>query len=118
MSAPLPADLQVLCLCADWCGTCRDYRPLFAQLAREHPALRFAWVDVEDHAEWADDFDVETFPTVLIASAQGVHFFGPTLPNTQTLSRLLVALPGAAPASPEVAALLAAVRRDPAGFGL
>ncbi|RYF82574.1 MAG: thioredoxin [Comamonadaceae bacterium] len=110
------AELQVICLCAEWCGTCRDYRALFAQVAHEHPGLAFAWVDVEDHADLADDFDVETFPTLLVASAQGLHFLGPMLPHAQTLSRLLTALPAAAPAAPEVAALLRAVREDPASF--
>jgi thiol-disulfide isomerase/thioredoxin len=54
----------VVCLCAEWCGTCRDYRPLLEQVARAHPQFRFGWVDIEDHAEIADAFDVETFPTL------------------------------------------------------
>lgn len=116
---PSPSvDLQVLCLCAEWCGTCRDYRTLFVQVAQEHPGLAFAWVDVEDHADLADDFDVETFPTLLVASAQGLHFLGPMLPHAQTLSRLLTALPAPAPVVPEVAALLRAVREDPLPFAL
>lgn len=112
------ADLQVLCLCAEWCGTCRDYRTLFAQVAQAHPGPTFSWVDVEDHADLADDFDVETFPTLLVASAQGLHFLGPMLPHAQTLSRLLTALPAARPVSADVAALLRAVREDPAPFTL
>ncbi|WP_225781592.1 thioredoxin family protein [Xenophilus sp. Marseille-Q4582] len=116
MNLPLSADLQVICLCAEWCGTCRDYRTPFAQVAQQHPGAAFAWVDVEDHADLADDFDVETFPTLLVASAQGLHFLGPMLPHAQTLSRLLAALPAAGPAPAEVAALLHAVRDDPAPF--
>ena len=118
MNVSPSAELQVICLCAEWCGTCRDYRALFVQVAQAHPDLAFAWVDVEDHADLADDFDVETFPTLLVASAQGLHFLGPMLPHAQTLSRLLTALPAAAPAAPEVAALLRAVRQDPAPFAL
>ena len=118
MNVPPSADLQVICLCAEWCGTCRDYRTLFAQVAQAHPGLAFSWVDVEDHADLADDFDVETFPTLLVASAQGLHFLGPLLPHAQTLSRLLTALPAAGPVSAEVAALLRAVREDPEPFTL
>lgn len=116
MNLPLSADLQVICLCAEWCGTCRDYRALFAQVAQAHPGAAFAWVDVEDHADLADVFDVETFPTLLVASGQGLHFLGPMLPHAQTLSRLLTALPAASPVSAEVAALLRAVRENPAPF--
>ncbi|RYF54055.1 MAG: thioredoxin [Comamonadaceae bacterium] len=118
MNVPASTDLQVICLCAEWCGTCRDYRALFAQVAHEHPWLSFAWVDVEDHADLADDFDVETFPTLLVASSQGLHFLGPMLPHAQTLSRLLTALPTATAPAPEVAALLRAVRQNPTPYVL
>jgi len=106
----------VVCLCAQWCGACRDYRPLFEAVARAHPSLRFAWVDIEDHADLADDFDVETFPTLLVADRDGTRFLGPLLPHAETLSRLLGALQPAQPAAPEVVALLAALERSPAQF--
>jgi thiol-disulfide isomerase/thioredoxin len=108
--------LWVVCLCAQWCGTCREYRPLFEQVARSHPRARFAWVDIEDHADIADDFDVETFPTLLIASDGGTHFLGPLLPHVETLARLLAALPPAQAAAPEVRTLLEALNREPGVF--
>ena len=118
-SIPLADDRQwVVCLCAEWCGACREYRPLFEQVARAHPRFRFAWVDIEDHADIADDFDVETFPTLLIASAEGTRFLGPLLPHVETLARLLGALQPAQPSSPEVATLLAALQREPQAFSV
>lgn len=108
--------LWVVCLCADWCGVCREYRPLFAQVAHSHPQLRFAWVDIEDHADLADDFDVETFPTILVAGAAGTRFLGPLLPHPETLGQVLGALPAAQPSSTETLVLLAAVARDPEPF--
>lgn len=115
--APVPAAEApwVVCLCAEWCGTCREYRPLFEEIARAHPGLRFAWVDIEDHADIADDFDVETFPTVLVASGAGMHFLGPLLPHAETLRRMLGALPAPQPADAAVATLIAALERAPAG---
>ncbi|MFM9427090.1 thioredoxin 1 [Variovorax sp. GrIS 2.14] len=108
----------VVCLCAEWCGACREYRPLFEQVARAHPGLRFAWVDIEDHADIADDFDVETFPTLLVAGADGTRFAGPLLPHAETLSRLLSALQSPQPAAPEVTALLKALEASPAIFSV
>jgi thioredoxin 1 len=105
--------LWVVCLCAEWCGACREYRPLFEQVARAHPSLRFAWVDIEDHADIADDFDVETFPTILVAGPSGTHFVGPLLPHAETLSRMLSALQPAQPLTDEAKALVAALRREP-----
>lgn len=85
----------VVCLCAGWCGTCRDYRPIFDDLARAHPGVRFEWVDVEDESELTGDLDVETFPTVLIADGSRALFLGPLLPQGQVLERLLGSLQAA-----------------------
>ncbi len=90
MSAP-PAHptLLVACLCAQWCGSCRDYRGLFDQAAAAFPESRFVWVDIEDEAALVDPIEVENFPTLLIATADGARFFGPLMPHKETLLRLL-----------------------------
>ena len=108
----------VVCLCAEWCGTCRDYRPLFEQVARAHPQLRFGWVDIEDHADIADGFDVETFPTLLVAGADGTRFLGPLLPHAETLSRMLGALQTPQPSSLDVDLLLAVLNKKPGTFSV
>lgn len=81
--------LLVACLCAEWCGTCRDYRALFDNLLRDEPTLagrvRLAWVDIEDEADEIGTLDVEDFPTLLIAQGSQLRFFGPLLPQRQTL---------------------------------
>lgn len=88
-----PADpTWVVCLCADWCGVCRDYRAVFGQVAAQHPQLIFAWLDVEDQASLVGDLDIETFPTLLVADTYGARFMGPLMPHIQTLSRLLETL--------------------------
>ena len=109
---PLPeieACQWVVCLCADWCGVCRDYRAVFEQVsctaASGGSATRFAWVDVEDHADLVGDLDVETFPTVLIANASGVRFLGPVTPQANVLLRLLESIDSAADAHAAAAAM-------------
>lgn len=69
-AAATPEGWWAVCLCAAWCGTCGIYRPLFNELARAHPDVRFEWVDIEDESDLAGDLDVETFPTLLIADGQ------------------------------------------------
>ncbi|KAF1067701.1 thioredoxin family protein [Variovorax sp.] len=115
-AAPAGGAPWVVCLCAEWCGTCRDYRPLFEQVARAHPGLRFAWVDIEDHADIADEFDVETFPTLLVADAAGTRFLGPLLPHAETLSRMLTALPAPQPSSLHAELMVAVLEKKPALF--
>lgn len=81
----------VACLCAAWCGTCRDYRTNFDALAARHPDKRFVWIDIEDQADVVGDFDVENFPTLLIQRGDTVTFFGTVLPDSQLAHRLIQA---------------------------
>jgi thioredoxin 1 len=81
--------LLVACLCAQWCGTCTEYRPLFTSLQTEFAGARFVWVDVEDEADLVDPIEVENFPTLLIAHGADARFFGTVTPHLDTLRRLL-----------------------------
>ena len=112
----------MVCLCASWCGVCRDYQPAWQALAQQHPELRFIWLDVEDDAEMVGDLDVETFPTLLIADDQGPRFCAALAPQVALLERLLQSLrqdadaerPHSAVSEPEVLALWQALaRRQP-----
>ena len=79
----------VICLCAQWCGTCRDYRAGFDALAAQFPAVRFSWIDIEDQADELGDLDVENFPTLYIRRGDAVLFFGTMLPYVSNLQRLI-----------------------------
>lgn len=81
--------LNVVCLCAEWCGTCRDYRPQFEALATRWPEWRTHWVDVEDHEAVLDEIDITTFPMILILTANGtLCFAGPVTLQPGMLQRL------------------------------
>lgn len=82
----------VVCLCAEWCGTCREYRDPLKAVAADFPQHAFAWIDIEDEAELAGDVDIETFPTLLVLEGPQVLFYGPVLPGEEALRRLLRAL--------------------------
>ena len=79
----------VVCLCAEWCGTCRDYRGPMREVATEFSAHAFAWIDIEDEVELSGDIDIETFPTLLVLEGDQVLFYGPMLPGADGLRRLL-----------------------------
>jgi thioredoxin-like negative regulator of GroEL len=110
-NADAASDWWVICLCAEWCGACREWRYAFTQVAAAHPQLRFAWVDVEDEADAMGDIDIETFPTMLIARAHQPLFLGPVQPSGAQLTRLIASLresPAPSPALPSGAAALMA----------
>ena len=86
---PHPEALLVACLCAQWCGTCKDYAPLFEGLRAEFPEAVFRWIDIEDESDLVDPIEVEDFPTLLIASGGQARFFGPLMPHVETLRRLI-----------------------------
>lgn len=102
----------VVCLCAGWCGACREYRAVFDSVAPSHPQARFLWVDIEDEEDLVGDLDVETFPTLLIADPAGARFLGPLLPQPGVLVRLLDSLASQPPArrEPQAQTLIERIR--------
>lgn len=83
------ANVQVWCLCAAWCGVCRDFAPCFEQAAQERPNAALDWLDVEDEAEWLDALDVDNFPTLLLAVDGQPVFLGTVVPQLPTLLSLI-----------------------------
>ncbi|MDD0809929.1 thioredoxin family protein [Curvibacter sp. RS43] len=104
----------VVCLCAGWCGVCKEYLPAFDALAARHPDVAFHWVDIEDDSDAIGDVDIETFPTLLVAHAQSVHHFGPLTPQPEVLARMLAGFRAdvgrRSVATPETQALWGAVQ--------
>lgn len=84
--------LTVACLCAAWCRTCDGYQAVLAEVARAHAAVRFVWIDIEEHSDvLGEDLDVENFPTLALLRGTELRFFGPLLPHAATLSRMVEA---------------------------
>ena len=112
MSGPSPSGdetWRVYSLCAAWCGICGEWRSAFEELSHAHPAVHFAWVDIEDEADTLGEVDVETFPTLLVARGRQPQFFGPVLPSAAQCQRLLGSLqanPARASLPPAVEGLL------------
>jgi len=86
---PAPASALVVCLCAAWCGVCRDYQSRFAQVQARFPQVEFLWIDVEDEADLLHPLDIEDFPTLLLASGNVPRFLGPVTPQAEMLERLI-----------------------------
>ncbi len=82
----------VLCFCAAWCDTCKEYQPKFERLSTSHPKATFVWIDIEDHPLLLGDEDVENFPTIAILQASEIRFMGTILPHIEHLDRLIQAM--------------------------
>ena len=118
---PDAAPVHVACLCAAWCRLCDDYRAVLESLAdeldRNGVSVHWHWIDIEDESDLIGEFDVETFPTIVVADDTQVRFAGAVMPQREILQRLmratvLDATPGASwpAAGPEALALAAGLR--------
>ena len=109
-----PGALLVVCLCAEWCGVCRDYAQRFQAVQARFPQAHYLWLDVEDEADLLHPLDVENFPTLLLAVGDEPRFFGPVPPQPEMLERLIRAqidnASAPALADPAVAALVSRIR--------
>ncbi|WP_240538307.1 thioredoxin family protein [Rhodoferax sp. PAMC 29310] len=79
----------VVCLCAEWCGVCRDYRSRFDEVKARFPGVEFLWIDVEDEADLLHPLDIDNFPTLLVGVGDEPRFLGPLTPQIETLDRLI-----------------------------
>jgi thioredoxin 1 len=76
-------------LCAAWCRTCGEFRPIVDALAAARPRMRFLWIDIEDDAAVCDDLDIDDFPTIAAVRDGVPLFFGPSLPVADVVTRLV-----------------------------
>jgi len=107
------APLWAICLCAEWCGTCRDWHAVMQQLAADHPGMRCDWLDIEDETDLLDTLgiDIETFPTMLLARQDQVLFFGPVPAQADVLGRLVGSLANTTATPPGIPAEASALWR-------
>lgn len=90
---PRDVAIHIACLCAAWCRLCGEYTAVFRQVAAvsaaQGVALRWHWIDIEDEADLVGEFNVESFPTLVIVDPSAMRFAGAITPHAQTLSSLL-----------------------------
>jgi thioredoxin 1 len=50
---------------APWCGPCRAIAPIIEEIARDFGSVKVAKVNIDDHPELAERFNVSSIPRVL-----------------------------------------------------
>ncbi|CAH8360359.1 unnamed protein product [Eruca vesicaria subsp. sativa] len=48
-----------------WCVPCKKLEPIFRELASRYPSMIFVTIDVEELAEFSNEWNVEATPTIV-----------------------------------------------------
>lgn len=51
---------------ATWCGPCRMLAPIIEELAEERDDIKVCKVNVDEEAELAEKFDIESIPSLVL----------------------------------------------------
>ncbi|MCL2297094.1 MAG: thioredoxin family protein [Proteobacteria bacterium] len=87
----------VVCLCAEWCAVCRDFRPAYHTLAQQQPDILFAYLDIEDDEALIGALELDDFPTLAIFRGDALIHFGVVKAKHDNIVQLLQKLIAAPP---------------------
>jgi thioredoxin 1 len=72
--------VRLLDFYADWCGPCDAQDPILEELAADYADVEFEKVDVDQNQDVANDYQVQSLPTVVVENDDGIvdRFVGVT----------------------------------------
>ncbi|MCV5555201.1 thioredoxin domain-containing protein, partial [Escherichia coli] len=79
----------VVCLCADWCNSCNDWKNPLIALSEKYRNDFFIWMDIERHSDMVSDVDLDTLPVLLVQKNNDIIFLGAVVPRVNTIIPLL-----------------------------
>lgn len=67
-------DFVIIDFWAPWCEPCKNFTPIFEKAAEANKDIVFGMVDVEQHPEIGEYFEVEKIPGLLVVREKaGIH---------------------------------------------
>lgn len=59
---------------ATWCGPCRQFSSVYAQVAALHPEVTFSKVNIQEETELAELFNIQSIPHLMVFK-QGIAIY-------------------------------------------
>jgi thioredoxin 1 len=74
---------------APWCGPCKAMAPILEQLVEELPDVTFAKVNVDDHSDLAQRYNILSIPTFMVfKGGQAVEQFSGSMSKEAMRARI------------------------------
>ena len=74
---------------APWCGPCRQFAPIFEEVASQHTDIAFAKVNTEEQQGIAGYFQIQSIPTVMIIREGIIVFAEPGMLPKEALEDII-----------------------------
>lgn len=74
---------------AEWCGPCKAFAKIVANVAKEYPDVVFGSVNVDDEKALAEEFSVRSIPFVMIMRNRVVVYAESGMLSASSLRELL-----------------------------
>jgi thioredoxin 1 len=60
------SDAEILFFHAEWCGPCSQQEPIMDEIEDAHDDVTVTWLDVDDHTELANQYNVRSVPMTVV----------------------------------------------------
>ncbi|RKZ35644.1 MAG: thioredoxin [Gammaproteobacteria bacterium] len=82
-------DTVIVDFWAPWCAPCRNFAPIYEQVAENHEDVVFAKVNTEEQQNLAGVFQIRSIPTLMVFRLQTPIFVQPGALPAQALESLI-----------------------------
>ncbi len=82
-------DFMVIDFGAKWCGPCQSFDKIYQQIADQYADIAFAKVDIEEHPDIAQEFNIRSVPTIAILRYRTLVFLESGAMSATTFADLI-----------------------------